>query len=93
MEAKKLILGNLEKTNKADDVKVYLLALKNALLPEAIPVLLKYAESGEGPISNVAATALQRYDYSFINSEVKNQNKQKNHEKITIHSVRRFFCY
>ncbi|XP_072857985.2 microsomal triglyceride transfer protein large subunit isoform X1 [Pogona vitticeps] len=85
MEAKKLILGNLEKTNKADDVKVYLLALKNALLPEAIPVLLKYAESGEGPISNVAATALQRYDYSFINSEVKKSMNRIYHQNRKVH--------
>ncbi|KAL8206842.1 UNVERIFIED_CONTAM: hypothetical protein K2H54_031385, partial [Gekko kuhli] len=71
VEAKKLILGGLSRAEKAVDVKTYLLALKNAVLPEAIPVLLKYAESGEGPVSHVAASALQRYDPAFITSEVR----------------------
>ncbi|XP_006023739.1 microsomal triglyceride transfer protein large subunit [Alligator sinensis] len=83
VEAKKLILGGLGKAEKDDDVKMYLLALKNALLPEAIPLLLKHAESGEGPISNAAATALQRYDISFITSKVKkvmNRIYHQNHK-------------
>uniref|UniRef100_A0A8C3XNN4 Microsomal triglyceride transfer protein n=1 Tax=Chelydra serpentina TaxID=8475 RepID=A0A8C3XNN4_CHESE len=71
VRAKKLILGGLDRAKKEDDVKMYLLAVKNALLPEAIPLLLKYAESGDGPISNIAATSLQRYDISFITSEVR----------------------
>lgn len=70
MEAKKLIFQGLNRADKADDVKMFLLALKNALLPEAVPVLLKFAESGEGPISNIAVTALQRYDHSSITTEV-----------------------
>ncbi|XP_003225781.1 microsomal triglyceride transfer protein large subunit [Anolis carolinensis] len=85
VEAKKLIFGGLNRAEKADDVKVYLLALKNALLPEAIPVLLKYAESGEGPISTVAVTALQRYDYSFINSEVKKTMNRIYHQNRKVH--------
>ncbi|XP_060635161.2 microsomal triglyceride transfer protein large subunit [Anolis sagrei] len=85
MEAKKLIFGGLNRAEKADDVKVYLLALKNALLPEAIPVLLKYAESGEGPISTVAVTALQRYDYSFITSEVKKTLNRIYHQNRKVH--------
>ncbi|XP_042324495.1 microsomal triglyceride transfer protein large subunit isoform X2 [Sceloporus undulatus] len=85
LEAKKLIFGGLNRAQKADDVKIYLLALKNALLPEAIPVLLKYAESGEGPVSNVAATALQRYDYSFITNEVKKTMNRIYHQNRKIH--------
>lgn len=77
MEAKRLILNRLEKAKKDDNVRMYLLALKNALLPEAIPVLLKYAESGEGPISNLAATALQRYDPSFLTKEVRKYTAHK----------------
>ncbi|XP_062991993.1 microsomal triglyceride transfer protein large subunit [Elgaria multicarinata webbii] len=84
-EAKKLIFGGLKRAEKADDVKVYLLALKNALLPEAIPELLKYAESGEGPISNIAATALQRYDHSFITSEVKKAMNRIYHQNRKVH--------
>lgn len=77
MEAKRLILSRLEKAKKDDNVRMYLLALKNALLPEAIPVLLKYAESEEGPISTVAVTALQRYDPSFLTKEVRKYTTQE----------------
>lgn len=77
MEAKRLILNRLEKAKKDDNVQMYLLALKNALLPEAIPVLLKYAESGEGPISSLAATVLQRYDPSFLTKEVRKYPAQE----------------
>uniref|UniRef100_A0A8D2Q067 Microsomal triglyceride transfer protein n=1 Tax=Varanus komodoensis TaxID=61221 RepID=A0A8D2Q067_VARKO len=85
VEAKKLIFGSLNRAEKADEVKVYLLALKNALLPEAIPTLLKYAESGEGQISNVAATALQRYDRSFITTEVKKTMNRIYHQNRKVH--------
>lgn len=70
VEAKKLILGGLERAEKKEDTMMYLLALKNALLPEGIPLLLKYAEAGEGPVSHLATTALQRYDVRFITDEV-----------------------
>ncbi|XP_064568342.1 microsomal triglyceride transfer protein large subunit isoform X2 [Zonotrichia leucophrys gambelii] len=84
-EAKRLILNRLEKASKDDNVQMYLLALKNALLPEAIPVLLKYAESGEGPISSLAATALQRYDPSFLTKEVKETMNRIYHQTRKIH--------
>lgn len=71
MEAKKLIFGGLNRAEKANDIKVYLLALKNALQPEGVPLLLKHAESGDGPVSNVAISALQKYDHKHITSEVK----------------------
>lgn len=70
IEAKKLILGGLEKAEKKEDIVMYLLALKNARLPEGIPLLLKYTETGDGPISHLAATTLQRYDVPFITDEV-----------------------
>nr|XP_056711135.1 microsomal triglyceride transfer protein large subunit [Euleptes europaea] len=85
VEGRKLILGGLSRTEKADEVKTYLLALKNALLPEAIPLLLKYAESGEGPVSNVAASALQRYDPAFITSEVKKIMNRIYHQNRKVH--------
>ncbi|NXJ95671.1 MTP protein, partial [Corythaixoides concolor] len=84
VEAKRLILSRLEKAKKDDNVRMYLLALKNALLPEAIPLLLKYAES-EGPISNVAATALQRYDPSFLTKEVKETMNRIYHQNRRVH--------
>ncbi|KAG6933610.1 microsomal triglyceride transfer protein [Chelydra serpentina] len=85
VRAKKLILGGLDRAKKEDDVKMYLLAVKNALLPEAIPLLLKYAESGDGPISNIAATSLQRYDISFITSEVKETMNRIYHQNHKIY--------
>ncbi|NXX19140.1 MTP protein, partial [Podargus strigoides] len=85
VEAKRLILSRLERAKKDDNVRMYLLALKNALLPEAIPLLLKYAESEEGPISNVAATAIQRYDPSFLTKEVKETMNRIYHQNRKVH--------
>ncbi|NXB51773.1 MTP protein, partial [Leucopsar rothschildi] len=84
-EAKRLILNRLEKATKDDNVRMYLLALKNALLPEAIPLLLKHAESGEGPISSLAAAALQRYDPSFLTKEVKETMNRIYHQTRRVH--------
>lgn len=85
VEAKKLILGGLEKPEKKEDTKMYLLALKNALLPEGVPLLLKYAEAGEGPISHLATTVLQRYDVSFITDEVKKTLNRIYHQNRKVH--------
>nr|XP_044999321.1 microsomal triglyceride transfer protein large subunit isoform X2 [Jaculus jaculus] len=85
VEAKKLILGGLEKPEKKEDITMYLLALKNALLPEGIPLLLKYAEAGEGPVSHLAITTLQRYDVSFITDEVKKTLNRIYHQNRKVH--------
>ncbi|XP_048189563.1 microsomal triglyceride transfer protein large subunit [Perognathus longimembris pacificus] len=85
VEAKKLILGGLEKPEKKEDTMMYLLALKNALLPEAIPLLLKFAESGEGPISHLAITTLQRYDVPLITEEVKKTLNRIYHQNRKVH--------
>ncbi|KAJ6668882.1 hypothetical protein lerEdw1_012368 [Lerista edwardsae] len=85
MEAKKLIFGGLNRAEKANDIKVYLLALKNALQPEGVPLLLKYAESGDGTISNVAISALQEYDHSYITSEVKKTMNRIYHQNRKVH--------
>ncbi|XP_037686250.1 microsomal triglyceride transfer protein large subunit [Choloepus didactylus] len=85
VEAKKLILRGLEKAEKKEDIIMYLLALKNALLPEGIPLLLKYAEAGEGPVSHLATTALQRYDVPFITQEVKKTLNRIYHQNHKVH--------
>ncbi|XP_029778051.1 microsomal triglyceride transfer protein large subunit [Suricata suricatta] len=85
VEAKKLILGGLERAEKKEDTMMYLLALKNALLPEGIPLLLKYAEAGDGPVSHLATTALQRYDVSFITDEVKKTLNRIYHQNRKVH--------
>ncbi|XP_069599716.1 microsomal triglyceride transfer protein large subunit [Ranitomeya imitator] len=85
LEAKKLILDGLQKADKPSDVKMYLLALKNANLPEGIPLLLKYSESGEGPVSSIAISALQKYHISFITAEVKRVMNRIYHQSYKIH--------
>ncbi|XP_036708621.1 microsomal triglyceride transfer protein large subunit isoform X2 [Balaenoptera musculus] len=85
VEAKKLILGGLEKAEKKEDITMYLLALKNARLPEGIPLLLKYAETGEGSISHLATTTLQRYDAPFITDEVKKTMNRIYHQNHKVH--------
>lgn len=85
VDAKKLILGGLEKAEKKEDIMMYLLALKNALIPEGIPLLIKYAESGEGPISHLATTSLQRYDVPFITDEVKKTLNRIYHQNRKVH--------
>lgn len=65
-----MILEGPESTKDESEVQMYLLALKNSLLPEAIPILNRFAESEVGSYSTIAMTALQRYDVSLINNEV-----------------------
>lgn len=71
VEVKKLILNGPDSTKVESEVQMYLLALKNSLLPEAIPIFTKYAESEVGAYSTIALTALQRYDISLMTNEVK----------------------
>lgn len=59
-----------DSTQEESEVQMYLLALKNALLPDAVPLLTKYAESEVGAFSTIAITALQRYDTALITEEV-----------------------
>uniref|UniRef100_A0A672JWC0 Microsomal triglyceride transfer protein large subunit-like n=1 Tax=Sinocyclocheilus grahami TaxID=75366 RepID=A0A672JWC0_SINGR len=67
----KMLLAGPDSTQMESEVLMYLLALKNALLPEGVPVLAKYAESEVGAFSTIAITALQRYDPQLITPEVK----------------------
>ncbi|MGH0174486.1 UNVERIFIED_CONTAM: hypothetical protein FKN15_068121 [Acipenser sinensis] len=85
LETKKLILEGPDSTEVESEIKMYLLALKNALLPEAVPLLTKYAESGSGPISSIAITALQKYDVSMITEEVKKTLNRIYHQNHKVH--------
>lgn len=69
-QVKKLLLEGPDSTQEEAQVQMYLLGLKNSLLPEAIPLLAKYAESETGAYSTIAITALQRYDVALISKEV-----------------------
>lgn len=72
VQVKKMILEGPETTKVESEVQMYLLALKNSLLPEAIPIFIKYAESEVGAYSTIALTALQKYDVSIMTTEVRN---------------------
>lgn len=67
---KKLILEGPDSTKVESEVQMYLLSLKNSMLPEAIPIFTKYAESEVGAFNTIALTALQRYDVSLLSDEV-----------------------
>lgn len=70
VQVKKLILEGPDSTETESEVQMYLLSLKNSMLPEAIPIFTKYAESKVGAFNTIALTALQRYDASLLNDEV-----------------------
>lgn len=70
VQVKKMILDGPDSTQVESEVQMYLLALKNSLLPEAIPVFMKYAESEVGLYNTIALSALQRYDVRLITDEV-----------------------
>lgn len=70
VKVKQQILAGPDSTRDEAQVQMYLLSLKNALLPEAIPLLTRFAESETGALSTIAITALQRYEPQLINREV-----------------------
>lgn len=69
-QVKKIILDGPDSTQVESEIQMYLLALKNSLLPEAIPVFIRYAESEVGVYNTIALTALQRYEVGLITDEV-----------------------
>ncbi|XP_034390641.1 microsomal triglyceride transfer protein large subunit isoform X1 [Cyclopterus lumpus] len=71
VQVKKLILDGAGSAQGEPEVQMYLLALKNSLLPEAVPIFTKYAESEVGAYNTIALTALQRYDVNLMTDEVK----------------------
>ncbi|KAL6110713.1 mttp [Pungitius sinensis] len=71
VQVKKMILDGAGSAQSESEIQMYLLALKNSLLPEAIPIFTKYAESEVGAYCTTALTALQRYDVDLITDEVK----------------------
>ncbi|XP_072241151.1 microsomal triglyceride transfer protein large subunit [Leuresthes tenuis] len=85
VQVKKMILEGPESTQAENEVQMYLLALKNSLLPEAIPILTKYAESEVGSYSTIALTALQRYNVDLITSEVKKTVNRVYHQNRRIY--------
>ncbi|XP_069781718.1 microsomal triglyceride transfer protein large subunit isoform X2 [Narcine bancroftii] len=85
IKAKEMILDGAETAKTESEILMYLLALKNALLPNAVPIFLKHAEAGSGPISNVAISAIQKYEQAFITEEVKKVMNRIYHQTRGIH--------
>lgn len=85
VEVKKLILEGPDSTKAESEVQMYLLSLKNSMLPEAIPIFTKYAESEVGAFNTIALTALQRYDVSLLNDQVKRTVNRVYHQNRRIY--------
>ncbi|XP_048383765.1 microsomal triglyceride transfer protein large subunit [Stegostoma tigrinum] len=85
IKAKKMILNGAESAKKESEIEMYILSLKNSLLPDAIPILLKHAESGTGPISNIAVSTIQKYEQAYITEEVKKTMNRIYHQNRRIH--------
>ncbi|XP_078267590.1 microsomal triglyceride transfer protein large subunit [Rhinoraja longicauda] len=85
IKAKEMILEGAKAATKESEILMYLLALKNALLPNAVPILLKHAEAGSGPDSNIAVSAIQIYEQQFITDEVKKVMNRIYHQTQGIH--------
>ncbi|XP_030059285.1 microsomal triglyceride transfer protein [Microcaecilia unicolor] len=69
--AKATLVEGLKQANEVSEKKIYLLSLKNAQLPETIPLLLEYAENGPGVLSGIALSALQSFPSEYITNKVK----------------------
>ncbi|XP_043912900.1 microsomal triglyceride transfer protein large subunit-like isoform X2 [Protopterus annectens] len=73
--AKEYILTQLK--NSKDDAKtaVCLLGLKNAQLPETIPLLLQYTDVNSSTVSSAAVSSLQKFPDEYFTQEVQKQMK------------------
>uniref|UniRef100_A0A8D0D3R3 Microsomal triglyceride transfer protein n=1 Tax=Sander lucioperca TaxID=283035 RepID=A0A8D0D3R3_SANLU len=85
VQVKKLILDGPGSTQVESEVQMYLLALKNSLLPEAIPIFTKYAESEVGAYSTIALTALQRYNVNLMTDAVKQTVNRVYHQNRRVY--------
>nr|XP_029135149.1 microsomal triglyceride transfer protein large subunit isoform X2 [Labrus bergylta] len=84
-QVKEMILVGPDSTQVESEVQMYLLALKNSMLPEAIPIFTKYAESEVGAYSTIALTALQRYNSDLMTEEVKHTVNRVYHQNRRIY--------
>ncbi|XP_077427816.1 microsomal triglyceride transfer protein large subunit isoform X1 [Vanacampus margaritifer] len=85
VEVKKMILEGPDSTQEESEVQMFLLALKNSLLPEAIPIFTKYTESEVGAYSTIALASLQRYDVTLMTDEVKKAVNRIYHQNRRIY--------
>ncbi|CAK6958478.1 microsomal triglyceride transfer protein large subunit [Scomber scombrus] len=85
LQVKKMILEGPYSTQVESEVQMYLLALKNSLLPEAIPIFTKYTESEVGAYITISLSALQRYDVNLMTAEVKRTVNRVYHQNRRIY--------
>lgn len=85
VEVKNIILKGPDSTQEESQVQMYLLALKNSMLPEAIPIFIKYAEADLGAYNTISLTALQRYDSGLLTEEVKQTVNRVFHQNRRIY--------
>ncbi|XP_066535007.1 microsomal triglyceride transfer protein large subunit-like [Hoplias malabaricus] len=69
-DAKRLILNGLSASKDETEIKSHLLALKSALLPETVPILLQYIDRSKS-LSNIVLSTLENLPSQYINKEVK----------------------
>nr|XP_033798130.1 microsomal triglyceride transfer protein large subunit-like [Geotrypetes seraphini]XP_033798131.1 microsomal triglyceride transfer protein large subunit-like [Geotrypetes seraphini] len=69
--AKATLVEGLKKSVEVSQKKIYLLSMKNAKLPETIPLLLEHAENGPGVLSDTALSALQSFPAEYMTMKVK----------------------
>ncbi|XP_036430092.1 microsomal triglyceride transfer protein large subunit-like [Colossoma macropomum] len=69
-DAKQLILKGLSASKEETELKSHLLALKSALLPETVPVLLQYIDQSKA-LSSIVLSALHELPSQHITKEVK----------------------
>eukprot|EP00062_Callorhinchus_milii_P018847 gi/632972733/ref/XP_007902804.1/ PREDICTED: microsomal triglyceride transfer protein large subunit-like [Callorhinchus milii] len=85
--AKHTLVDALKLTQQEADTKMYLLALKNALLPETIPLLLRYADQLSGSVTAIAVAALQRFPSVYITPEVKQHMNRIFHQNRNVYDI------
>ncbi|XP_075466695.1 microsomal triglyceride transfer protein-like [Ascaphus truei] len=66
--AKATLVEGLQGAEDRAEIKMYLLSLKNAQLPETIPLLLQYAEENSGEVSSAALSALTSFPTEYIST-------------------------
>ncbi|KAM4034918.1 microsomal triglyceride transfer protein-like [Anomaloglossus baeobatrachus] len=79
--AKATLLEGLNNAEDETEMKIYLLSLKNAQLPETIPILLQYAVEHTGVVCSTALSALQGFPAEILSTEeVKDTLRQILHQ-------------
>ncbi|KAM4636003.1 microsomal triglyceride transfer protein-like [Discoglossus pictus] len=70
--AKETLLEGLSRTEDDSEIRIYLLSLRNAQLPDTIPLILEYAEDSSRVVSHAALSALSGFTRAqLVTKEVK----------------------